>query len=492
MPNLIHLTILLLTVGGLNLRAQDVAPWCGTNERVPWLEEYQRNGAVFPRSNETLFVPLKVHIVGRDDGEGYANVDDVLEALCILNEDFAQVNVEFYLVGGFNFINNTSYYRHNYSVGRVMMSKNNAPNAINCYVVDDPNGVAGYSNYQQGIALSRVEMATDERVWAHEIGHYLSLPHTFLGWENYSHDYAKPAPAQVNSVTVEKANGSNCKDAGDGFCDTPADYLSDRWTCNSDGKSPRLQFDPDSTQLRSDGTLIMSYANSECQSRFSGEQIGAMRANLNSERRNLISNQPAVDPTPLSDVAPVLLSPRNRETLPFSNQLALTWEAVPEAEFYLVQVSITPLFTLMIDQFITTDPALFATSVHLSANRPYYWRVRGLSRQHYCRGSWSDAFQFRTGTLTATQDPELDAGVTVFPNPVHTGELVLRVGQQEAGQALQWQLIDQMGRMVRRGEERLGGLTERRVDVRQLPTGLYYLRLQIADRQLTRKIIIGD
>ena len=76
---------------------------------------------------------------------------------------------------------------------------------------------------------------------------------------------------------VERVDGVNCDIAGDGFCDTPADYLNYRWNCNNQGLSNVTQTDPLGEKLKSDGSLIMSYSSDVCSYRFSEEQIAAMQ-----------------------------------------------------------------------------------------------------------------------------------------------------------------------------------------------------------------------
>lgn len=479
----------LLLFAGANLFSQSNLSYCGTTEDVPWLREYQRNPGIHPRSNETLFVPITVHIVGTDEGSGYADLVQVLEAFCLLNEDFEPVNVQFYMNGNFRFIDDSDYYDHSFTTGRFMMTKNNVPNTINAYIVDNPAGACGYSFYDRGISLSKSCIGSGDHTWAHEIGHYLSLPHTFRGWEGYEHEYDSIAPFEIEGVLVEKADSSNCAEAGDGFCDTPADYLNDRWSCNNDGLSQTLQMDPDSVEFRSHGKYIMSYSNDGCQSIFSDEQIDAMRANLNGPRANL-PTQPTDPALAAPDAAEMsLLLPENGAKTDFYDEVTLQWSSVEGADYYLVQLNQTPFFNGVIAQYATADTSLLVEDV-LNSNRTYYWRVRPVNTRRLCSPSWTGEFRFRAGTLTPVTDPTLDAGVSIFPNPSGNGQLTLSVSGISEAAPLQWQLVTTAGQVVARGTEAVRGDLSRALDLRHLPGGMYLMKIQMGERLLTRKVVL--
>ncbi|MCD8566524.1 MAG: hypothetical protein LRY36_01130 [Alphaproteobacteria bacterium] len=104
-------------------------------------------------------------------------------------------------------------------------------------------------------------MQANNMTFRHEMGHYLNLPHTFYGWEGENPpSIGQNAPSSIGGVPVERADGSNCANSGDGFCDTPADYLSDRWSCQFD----RHYYDPVGQQITVDEKNYMSYSFDGC------------------------------------------------------------------------------------------------------------------------------------------------------------------------------------------------------------------------------------
>ncbi len=260
-------SFLLAFAFSLSLFSQSEPAPCGTNLGIsPWLRDFQSRIHETPRNDDMLFLPVQVHVVGTDEGNGYFSRNAVLNAFCTLNADFEQANMQFFLANPINYINNSDYYEHDFDGGFDMMDENNFPNVINCYIVEDPAGNCGYFfPGVDGIALNKGCTQPNDHTWAHEVGHFLSLPHPFRGWEGVEEfDYSEPAPTMWGNRRVERLDGSNCGFAGDGFCDTAADYLNYRWSCNSSGESSVQQTDPSGATFFSDGRLFMSYSNSAC------------------------------------------------------------------------------------------------------------------------------------------------------------------------------------------------------------------------------------
>lgn len=81
-----------------------------------------------------------------------------------------------------NYIDNSKWDSHpRFEAGIEMMKINNIKNVINCYIVTDPAGNCGYFAYEgDAVALSKTCLGKSSHTWAHELGHYFSLPHTFL------------------------------------------------------------------------------------------------------------------------------------------------------------------------------------------------------------------------------------------------------------------------------------------------------------------------
>lgn len=466
--------------------AQELAP-CGTDLGIsPWLRDFQTRIHSAPRTDEILYLPLQVHVLGTDNGSGYFSKKAVFRAFCTLNEDFAQADIQFFLAGPINYINNSNYYDHEYGAGFNMMNQNNIPNAINCYIVESPAGNCGYfAPGPDGIALSKGCLGVNDHTWAHEVGHFLSLPHPFYGWEGESHDYDMPAPNSWDGWQVERLDGSNCNFSGDGFCDTAPDYLNYRWNCNAEGTSNTVQTDPNGETFVSDGTLYMSYSNSSCKSTFSDDQIAAMRANVQEQRPNLVT-VPAVDFSiaPLEDIT--VISPQ-AGSLAEGNPITLEWEPVPGATQYLVQINPFNFFSIVFDEQLVTSPSVQLSG--LQSDRTYYWRILPFNEYNTC-SDFSSPSSFETGITTSTNALLATESLAVFPNPSKHGWVNLRL-QTSVNTQAHWQLSNSQGQLQQSGSfNTSNGQQEERIDVQQLPAGIYFVRLQLEDRQTVRKLVI--
>ena len=195
------------------------------------------NKLIYPRS--TIYVPIKFHLVAEDNGEGRAQEADILTELCLLNEEFADQEIQFYLKGDFNYINNSTLNNEHYKDGNRIFNRNDDPNAMNVFLVGNANlsereegdGEAGgyYSPTRDWIVMRSDALAfasfVIKHTLPHEIGHYFSLPHPHNGWDFEIYDpevHGSPAPRfSPEFVLTEKQDGSNCDVAGDMICDTP-------------------------------------------------------------------------------------------------------------------------------------------------------------------------------------------------------------------------------------------------------------------------------
>ncbi len=495
--------MLLLTLSTLTAQRFSGDRECGYTGKSEWLERYQ--AGEIPRVGKSLmpqFVPLRIVILGDDDGNGYASLRTVFDAVKLVNEDFESLNTQFYIAGDIEYENDTRYYDHeDFSDGQQMMRRFNEDGVVNCYIVANPAGNCGYYNNTtsvragQGVALSRGCIGPGDHTWSHELGHYFSLPHTFVGWEGMDvdeQDWDSPAPAVVRfGRQVEKVDGSNCNVAADGFCDTPPDYLSDRWACTADGIYRDTLTDPMGERFTVPGWPIMSYALDNCVDSFSLEQQGAVLTNI-AARGDEIANDYV--PTPEPDHLEIThMSPAVNEDLEVYDQVEFRWTASENADFYLVELNDSRSFADEPNYFYLTQDTFITVNPVLRERFRYYWRVKPVNRYEVC-AEFTEPTRFRTGTeLTSTIDAAFDAALTVSPNPVGNGqELNISVRGTGFAGTLNYQLIDAAGRIVmdRQGITTVGtGFTER-LNTTGLKPGVFFLRLLLNDRLVTRRVMV--
>lgn len=463
---------------------------CATQDgKVDWLLRYQQNPAEFSRSAVDLFVPIKIHIVGNSDGEGYFGVGNVLEAFCTLNRDFEPYDMQFFISGDFNYIDNDNYFVHTFQQGFQMMNNNNFQDVINCYIVSDPAGACGYSNYSRGIALNKSCIGPADHTWAHEIGHYLSLPHTFFGWEGTDlngYDYSTPAPNSIGGETVERMDGSNCHFAADGFCDTPPDYLADRWGCTNDALSSVVQTDPDTIDFRSDATFFMSYALDNCTNRFSAEQVDAMFANVENERSYLLDQMDPLQPVGEAILNPV--APAEGATVDFFETVAFEWEAIDHADGYIIDVSRVSNFAFVEKRYHVQGTSFISND--LKSDKIYYWRIWPYNAQYTCE-TYSEVASFSTGILSGVDAIDEVNGLAVSPNPIGQGRQLQLNLDLDASLVLEVDLLNLTGQSVQQFSWNANsGENQRTIETAALNPGIYFVRLQSAEGTLSKRIVV--
>ena len=222
----INLFLSLLVIFNVTLFAQSNSV-CGTVDDPAVLERiYTYKQSALPRNNKTnalQFIPVQIHSVGRTGGTGHITTDIILKQICTLNEQFDSAGMYFYLIDDIKKINNSNYFEHDYSAGSQMMSFNKEVGKLNifiCAFTGDTNIGGYFLPSQDAIAVRIDQTGPGNNVWAHEVGHYFGLPHTFNGF---------------SGGTNELVDGSNCAVARDGFCDTRADPNDFFWFCPYSG-----------------------------------------------------------------------------------------------------------------------------------------------------------------------------------------------------------------------------------------------------------------
>lgn len=380
-----NILILSFLIWNTALSAQ--TNWCGTVPSESFLQSY----AAKDRSNYQSYlsgrdgirwIPVWYHIIVKNDGSGGVNLKDVFIAHCEMNDHFNPFNIGFFIQGIDTIFNTVLWeYQNSFAWGGVF-NQNNKSNVCNVYVNGNLPGLCGFATLPYsgpsggGIFLNKSCIGPSETTYAHEMGHYLGLLHTF-----------------ENGFGVEYVNGSNCVWAGDRFCDTPADFLDSRTSCPYLGD----QTDPNGDYYRTviDPTLIMSYFSDNCVNRFSPMQQAEMNRVLTQDRPELLTI-PAPD---LSAPASVqMVSPVGGDLNVNSSNTTFKWRAVDNARFYhlRLQSSSSPL---VLNDTIVTDTSFIATG--MAPNKKYKFFVKAISFGNAC-GSEAPYQNIQTSAVKAT------------------------------------------------------------------------------------------
>ena len=476
--NMIKYILPLLCFFSVQLTAQN---YCGTTELDEnWISYYHANKQNFQYENENvLYIPIQVHVLRTDEGEGEISFIKLVKSLNKLNLDFEPTGIRFYLVRYFNYIDKTKWYDHSdFNDGAEMIQTNNVSDAINCYIVKNPAGNCGYySPRQDGLVLGTGCIGGGSATWAHEMGHLLSLPHTFYGTEGVTYTSTTDINEFKSMIwgTLEKVDGSNCTTAGDRFCDTKPDYLSYRWNCNSDEESFLLQTDENRDTFRSNGAWIMSYSNDACASAFSLEQTDAMIANLRQKRTSINRDTTPESPDLENDI--VLLNPEHEGDIHYQG-MRLEWSPVMHASYYYVEISRRSSFSgNSTIRSIVQEP--FIDIAELSLDKKYYIHVMPFNLSSWAL-NFSETYNFRTTDLTSSTKDQFNnnRGYNIS-NLIYQGDPVIVYNLKELNEiSISYEIINMAGIRVDSGKMNIRqGESNAQITVNH-PKGVYLLQLK--------------
>ncbi len=504
------------------LNAQDVRGFCGTSratldgitdhltERIAELAKQpatQRSGAV-------TYVPIKFHIVNKNDGTGGVEVYRVLDMLCGLNEFYSEMDIQFYMKGGINTFNSSVAYDDPRSnAGVQVLSAKRFKAYMNIFLTNQTGeaNVLGYytndaPNYNvDAIVIRRDQILSNAETIEHEAGHYFSLLHPFNGWECEEWDasiHGNPntfttAPCNslkppYNNVLSEFADGSNSSNSGDFLTDTPADYnLGLGWpNCSYSGgckDSKGVLLNPDEENIMGYFSFCTNYHFSDQQKNIAVAEMNA-RSNLPSNNNRYINTNSTPE---LAEPGPVTATfPENNGFSNGISNVTLEWEAGPGAESYIIRIDRISSFGFMPIYYYTTDPEV-TLDFTLADGKQYYWSVWAYNEYNTC-ANWGTTFKFTSGMSSAVLDVEGLNAVKVLPNPVAVNQPIDVQVVADHDLRLDLEIYDLAGRLIstQRQVSITNGSQVLRVMNESPTTGVYLLRIKGEKGVHTERIVI--
>jgi len=464
-------------------------------------------------TNRTItYIPVSFHSVSNTAGEGAATEGQIIDFLCGLNGLYLDQDIQFFIYNQINFRTSNAV--------DLDCESNASSSAMNGWKVNGTlnitigrslnNAVSSwYSPWADYIFLLKQMMTPQAKTEAHEIGHFFTLPHTFYGWEgtDVSGYNGQCVPSSIGSgwsqfnpeAVARTGPNANCNSAGDGFCGTPADYISDRTYC------PYIMYayGPNCDTLVPDESNIMSYAMDACVSTFSYDQKAAIAMDV--AARNWVSNTPGstVDLATQPPVTPV--SPVNNGLLgSISNPtVRLEWTPTTGATAYHVEVygTMLPPFYLVNYSDVIYEGILWTGPTHLDiptssmiAGKRYAWSVTPMSNYSTC-ASASPYYHFdaTTSVTTSIKDLPIEQQMTfeVNSNPITTTDIPLTIySAEEIVGSIRVYSMDGREVISANKQQLPQGESLIQLPADNMPNGMYIAVLFTDRGQLQQKIII--
>ena len=481
------------------------------NERAAATRAFMKDNPTENRDDNITYLPIKYHIISRTNSNTAVPDHKVYEMHCFLNQEYAALDIQFYINDGFNRIENNNAYENPSDVPFVM-NQNKVNNAINVYIGKNstpPNGsglgttLGYYSPSNDWIVIRKDEVSDVSSTFNHEMGHFLSLPHPFNGWdctyweewkeENPNADCA-PQTAPCEFIPVELGDGSNCATAGDFICDTPADYNFGFANGNNCFMTHGNACDWNGAELDPMANNYMSYFEGCAQYEFTPMQGAQMIANSESPARNYLMTDGGPQST-AELAAPALVSPADGDTPEFYNSVYLDWDFVPGATRYLVQVALSDNFSTGLQNYYSYNSEILIGDLNpnVGGNFQYHWRVMPLNELSTCNFSGSRSFSTNSAT-TSVQNLSTVSSFNVVPNPVAAGtsfNIDLTVSETLTADIqvinLQGQvLVSETAQNFNQGENTL------HISAARLSAGLYFVRVSSEQGVVTRRVVVAQ
>lgn len=499
-----------LLLGFLPMNAQALRGVCGNTyaDQMSQIDRYLVNKRIAKTNpsksrNAITYIPIQFHLITRNNGTGGIQITDMLDQICLLNEQFGAFDIIFYQADAPNVLaNDVIYDNHTLTSGQFSMRQRRNREALNVWVVNDASPAGGpavgtvlgyFDPTNDWIVIRKNQISGSNNTLAHEVGHFFSLFHPHLGWDSEPYSIqahglqvAEKSPSGRDNELMDK---SNCETAGDMICDTDPDYnFALTWNgCvfNVDVK------DPNGDLVDPDETLIMSYFSDECTSKFTETHVEMMVADVASPGRNFLTRG---NYTPIATEitgTANLIAPVESVVTAAYNKVELRWQAVAGADTYLVEVDRSSGFNIDNFKFVVSNQTNLLLEDLLDADRNYRWRVRAYNASYTCT-SPSETARFRTGISTSVATIGTVDNWTIQPNPIKvTNNLTIDVTAKTAF-AADIKIFNLTGQLVQAlsNVKFTTGNSKNQLEIGALTAGVYFLTLENEEGVLNKKLIV--
>lgn len=508
-------SLFLISISGLVSAQKHV---CGmTREDLNKVTErllYNRENLANEAQDRTVkYVPVRFIIVGNDDGTGFVKELKILDLLCSLNERFAPLEIQFYLLdNAFKYLKSTEVNLHQST--NLQLAKMNAvksSKAINYFITDacdfgnNPGGnliVLGYYTPDKDwLVIKESEITGLSSTVAHETGHFFSLLHPFNGWDHDPWEAGStacaPAIAPDGVTKTEKVDGSNALIAGDFLAETKASYNFVYDDAGCSGGYTGGAKDPMCVPLAG-VTMADNYMDyfENCQTySFTADQGTAMKADLNSSARNFLDNTYAPPATDFAQQSN-LVEPADGATTPYQNLFTFKWNAVPGATHYLLEITLGGGASSPVLYSVWTQALEHTTTgFNVTNGQSRYWRVSPMNNYFTCKSGMTTSRKFTAGLTIGTANIDGLNAWAITPNPANLDSDLTIQTMADASFEATIELNSVSGQLVFSEKNHAFAAGE---SAYILPTGnsiapgAYFVTLINGTNRLTKKLIITN
>ena len=222
---------------------------------------------------------------------------------------------------------------------------------------------------------------------------------------------------------------------------------------------------------------------------FTQGQIDVVKADRLSSGRNFLNNTFSPVATSITTPTNLLVVPEEGAILNDDDTAVLSWEEVPGATYYYLEIDRTTTYASNLGQkHIVSGTNLTVTG--LTANKKYFWRVRPFNEYYMCASPRQRSFT--TGLVNSVDEIPALTNWNLSPNPVSGADLVMLQLDLVETLSVQLRVMDAMGRVVYSDAslEIPAGSNQVQLPLLGLTNGLYFVQLEHKGRVETKRLSV--